>query len=88
LRRSAAAALALWLAFATLGVWAQVVPTQPEAKSFKLGAFEISVLRDGALEFPNDGAVFGVNAGQRRWQRPFATLARGQTGFDSTSIHF
>jgi glyoxylase-like metal-dependent hydrolase (beta-lactamase superfamily II) len=34
-------------------------------KSFLLGRLEISVLRDGALVFPNDGSIFGVNAGPR-----------------------
>jgi glyoxylase-like metal-dependent hydrolase (beta-lactamase superfamily II) len=38
-----------------------VIPTPPEAKGFRLGALEISVLRDGSLAVPNDGSVFGLN---------------------------
>lgn len=38
------------------------VATGPEVKTFRLGALEISVLRDGALFIPNDGSVFGLNA--------------------------
>ena len=41
---------------------AQQVPVAPEAKSFDLGAFKAAVLRDGALEFPNDGKIFATNA--------------------------
>lgn len=38
------------------------VATGPEVKAFRLGALEISVLRDGGLAIPNDGSVFGLNA--------------------------
>ena len=41
--------LVLWLIFASQCAFAQMVATQPEARSFKLGSFDISVLRDGAL---------------------------------------
>ncbi|MGH8138178.1 MAG: MBL fold metallo-hydrolase [Steroidobacteraceae bacterium] len=37
------------------------MPTSPAAKTFQLGALEISVLRDGGLTIPNDGSVFGLN---------------------------
>jgi glyoxylase-like metal-dependent hydrolase (beta-lactamase superfamily II) len=40
----------------------EIVPTGPAAKSFMLGAFEISVLRDGSLAIANDGSTFALNA--------------------------
>jgi glyoxylase-like metal-dependent hydrolase (beta-lactamase superfamily II) len=42
--------------------FAQVVPTSPGVKTFPLGDLKISVLRDGALAFPNDATIFGMNA--------------------------
>jgi glyoxylase-like metal-dependent hydrolase (beta-lactamase superfamily II) len=39
----------------------KVVLVPPETKSFKLGALEISVLRDSSLNVPNDGSIFGLN---------------------------
>jgi glyoxylase-like metal-dependent hydrolase (beta-lactamase superfamily II) len=55
-------ALALWLAFETCA-FSQPSPAKPEAKSFKLGALEVSVLHDDSLAIPNDGSIFGLNAG-------------------------
>jgi len=39
-----------------------IVATGPGSKSFKLGAFEITVLRDGSLAIANDAATFAENA--------------------------
>lgn len=53
------------LALAVCPSWAlaqQLLATAPAAQSFRLGAFEISVLRDGGLSVPNDGSVFAQNA--------------------------
>jgi glyoxylase-like metal-dependent hydrolase (beta-lactamase superfamily II) len=56
-------ALAIWFAWGTPSVFAQeLVPTGPAAKSFMLGAFEISVLRDGGLAIANDASIFALNA--------------------------
>lgn len=53
----------VWLACGAPYACAQeLVSTPPEAKSFKLGAFEVSVLLDGGLAIPNNGAIFGLNA--------------------------
>ena len=62
-RFAAAALLALSLIGGTLDACAQEpVAIAAAAKSFKLGALDISVLRDGALNIPNDGSIFGLNA--------------------------
>lgn len=57
------AALVLLMAAVAPNAFTQVVRVQPEARTFDLGELKISVLRDSALVFPNDGAIFGVNAG-------------------------
>lgn len=63
LRRCIIAALAFCFVFAASGAFAQEHESiTPAVKSFKLGAFDISVLRDGALEIPNNGTIFGLNA--------------------------
>lgn len=41
---------------------ARFVSVQPEAEHFTLGEFKISILRDDALSFPNDGKIFATNA--------------------------
>ena len=62
-RRCIVAALALCFVFTASSSFAQEHESiTPAAKSFKLGAFDISVLRDGALEIPNNGTIFGLNA--------------------------
>jgi len=62
LRRSAITMLTISLTFGALCTFAQKpVPVPQEAKSFKLGALQISVLRDSALNIPNDGSIFGAN---------------------------
>ena len=62
LRRSAIPMLTISLTFGALCTFAQKpVPVPPEAKSFKLGELQISVLRDSALNIPNDGSIFGAN---------------------------
>jgi glyoxylase-like metal-dependent hydrolase (beta-lactamase superfamily II) len=54
--------LTISLTFGALCTFAQKpVPVPQEAKSFKLGALQISVLRDSALNIPNDGSIFGAN---------------------------
>jgi glyoxylase-like metal-dependent hydrolase (beta-lactamase superfamily II) len=55
--------MALWVACAAASAFADEgpVPASPAAKTFKLGALEISVLRDSVLTIPNDGSVFGLN---------------------------
>jgi glyoxylase-like metal-dependent hydrolase (beta-lactamase superfamily II) len=46
----------------TCGAFAQEsVATRPAIKNFKLGALEMSVLRDGGLAIPNDGSIFGLH---------------------------
>ena len=50
------------------------LPTPPGVKTFSLGEFRISVLRDGALAFPNDATIFGLNA------NPAAVLHRMRGG--------
>lgn len=63
LRPFAIAILALLLIYGMPCAFAQgLVATGPGAKSVKLGAIAISVLRDGGLAIPNDGSVFGLNA--------------------------
>jgi len=63
LHRCIVAMLTLCFIFAASGAFAQgQVSVEPAARSFKLGAFDISVLRDGALEIPNNGSIFGLNA--------------------------
>lgn len=62
-RPFAAALLALGLACtASLAPAQSLVATGPAARHFRLGALEISVLRDGGLAVPNDGSVFATNA--------------------------
>ncbi len=62
LRGSAITALMIWLFCGTPYVFAQkVVPVPPVTKTFKLGAFEISVLRDSSITVANDGSIFGAN---------------------------
>jgi glyoxylase-like metal-dependent hydrolase (beta-lactamase superfamily II) len=56
------ASLVLLISCAAPSAFAQVVPTSPGVKTFPLGALKISVLRDGALAFPNDATIFGLNA--------------------------
>ncbi|HET7848818.1 MAG TPA: MBL fold metallo-hydrolase, partial [Pseudolabrys sp.] len=62
-RHLAAALLAFGFVCAAFCADAQeLVATEPAAKDFRLGAFEISVLRDGGLSVPNDGSIFAQNA--------------------------
>lgn len=63
LRGLTISALALWLTGAATTAFADegFIPTSPGAKTFKLGALELSVLRDDGLAIPNDGSVFGLN---------------------------
>lgn len=63
LRRRTTTALLLALAAAAPGAFAQEpISIDPAAQAFKLGAFDVWVLRDGALKIPNNGAIFGLNA--------------------------
>lgn len=55
--------IALWVTIDLPRAHATIVQVSPQAKTFDLGALKVSVLRDGALAFPNDGTIFGVNAG-------------------------
>lgn len=62
LRWPTIAALTLGLACGAPGAFAQdSVATGPAIKNFKLGGFEMSVLRDGGLTIPNDGSIFGLH---------------------------
>jgi glyoxylase-like metal-dependent hydrolase (beta-lactamase superfamily II) len=62
-RRVKTGFLALGFICATSCAFAQeLVATGPAAKTFGLGALEISVLRDGGLAIPNDGSIFALNA--------------------------
>jgi hypothetical protein len=56
--------LAVWLICGAQQVFAGIIQVVPEAKSFKFGALELSVLRDSVLAFSNYGSVFGLNANQ------------------------
>jgi glyoxylase-like metal-dependent hydrolase (beta-lactamase superfamily II) len=58
----AAAALGIGLICEPGAGPAQSIATAPAARSFRVGATEVSVLRDGRLAIPNDGSVFGTNA--------------------------
>jgi glyoxylase-like metal-dependent hydrolase (beta-lactamase superfamily II) len=40
-----------------------VLHVPPAARSFHIGAMNVSVLRDGSIAVPNDGSVFGLGAG-------------------------
>jgi glyoxylase-like metal-dependent hydrolase (beta-lactamase superfamily II) len=42
----------------------EALRTTPAARIFKVGAMQVSVLRDGRLAVPNDGSVFGGHPGQ------------------------
>jgi glyoxylase-like metal-dependent hydrolase (beta-lactamase superfamily II) len=54
--------LALCLSTASIGLADEIPQTAPAARSFKLGALELSSLHDSALIVPNDGSVFGQNS--------------------------
>jgi glyoxylase-like metal-dependent hydrolase (beta-lactamase superfamily II) len=57
--------LALWSVCGVPSAFAQQsVLAHPEAKSFKLGALEITALHDGGLAIPNNGSIFGLNASE------------------------
>lgn len=60
-----AASLAMAAAFSAMAATAQTGPVKvsPEAVDFKLGKLPLTSLRDAANNAPNDGKVFGVDAG-------------------------
>jgi glyoxylase-like metal-dependent hydrolase (beta-lactamase superfamily II) len=59
---AARAALVLALALPAAAA-AGPVTVAPDARSFRLGAFEVTPLADAGFEIPNDGKVFGLGAG-------------------------
>jgi glyoxylase-like metal-dependent hydrolase (beta-lactamase superfamily II) len=59
--RSVLIALAVSIAPSS-AVAQKVVTAPPAAHSFKVGALKLVVLRDSAIEIPNDNSVFGLNA--------------------------
>ena len=59
--RLAAAGAALWSLCVAGGALAGPAPAAPAAKSFHLGAFEVTALRDARNIVPNDGSVFGAD---------------------------
>jgi glyoxylase-like metal-dependent hydrolase (beta-lactamase superfamily II) len=63
--------------------FAPIVTVAPEAKSFKLGAFELSVLRDSGLVYSNYGAIFGLNAGPAA-----VTKVLGEAGAPTNEVYF
>jgi glyoxylase-like metal-dependent hydrolase (beta-lactamase superfamily II) len=64
LLRVSIAVAAVWsLADAGAALAQGPVPTPPEAKAFRLGALQITSLHDANFVAPNDGKVFGLNAG-------------------------
>ena len=63
-KKAAIAVFALLMICGARHAFAGIVTVTPEAKSFKLGAFELSVLRDSGLVYSNYGAIFGLNAGR------------------------
>jgi len=60
---AAATAAALALGGASLGLAQSPSPTAPAAESFRLGAFELTSLRDAEIVMPNNGHVFGAHEG-------------------------
>ena len=62
LTRGLAVALACGLAWSAPLTRAAEPGIAPEAARFKLGALDIAVLRDSAVDLPNDGSTFGLNA--------------------------
>lgn len=70
IRASRAAGLALALPSLALAAFALAsqaqaapAPVEPAAVSFRLGDFQLTTLSDNRFVFPNDGKVFGVDAG-------------------------
>lgn len=61
-KKSVVTLLALALIGGALPLFAGIYDVAPEMKTFKLGALEISVLRDSGLALSDYGAVFGLNA--------------------------
>ncbi|HVJ40475.1 MAG TPA: MBL fold metallo-hydrolase [Dongiaceae bacterium] len=61
----AASLLALGVALAPLATasLARAAEQQPEARAFKLGAFNLVALHDAQFTPPNDGKIFGVGVG-------------------------
>jgi glyoxylase-like metal-dependent hydrolase (beta-lactamase superfamily II) len=58
--RAAGLALALAACAASAHAGVSLAPTQPGAVSFKVGALELTALRDNTIEISNDGKTFGV----------------------------
>jgi glyoxylase-like metal-dependent hydrolase (beta-lactamase superfamily II) len=54
------AVAAFFIALQASAVFAQMPPQQPEAKAFKLGAFDLVALHDAQFPSPNDGKTFGI----------------------------
>src|ERR1700733_13775884 len=61
----------------------RIVEVSPEAKSFKLGALELAVLRDSGLVYSNYGAIFGLNAGPAA-----VTKVLGEAGASTNEVYF
>jgi glyoxylase-like metal-dependent hydrolase (beta-lactamase superfamily II) len=90
IRASRAAGLAfvpaLVLAAFAFGSQAQAAgpaPVDPAAVSFRLGAFQLTALRDDQFAFPNDGKVFGVDAGPAAVS---AVLAKAGAPTDTVTV--
>jgi glyoxylase-like metal-dependent hydrolase (beta-lactamase superfamily II) len=82
-KKAAIAMLVLLMICGARSASARIVPVAPEAKSFKLGAFELSVLRDSGLVYSNYGAIFGLNAG-------LAAVSKvlGEAGAPTNEVYF
>lgn len=82
-KKAVTALLALLMICGARHAFARIVTVAPEAKSFKLGAFELSVLRDSGLVYSNYGAIFGLNAGPAA-----VTKALNEAGAPTNEVYF
>lgn len=85
IRASRAAGLALALSAFALGSQAQAAPApvEPAAVSFRLGELQLTALHDNQFAFPNDGKVFGVDAGPAAVS---AVLAKAGAPTDTVTV--
>jgi glyoxylase-like metal-dependent hydrolase (beta-lactamase superfamily II) len=86
IRTSRAAGLAFALAafaFGSQALAADPAPVEPAAVSFRLGDFQLTALRDNRFVLPNDGKVFGVDAGPAAVS---AVLAKAGAPTDTVTV--
>jgi glyoxylase-like metal-dependent hydrolase (beta-lactamase superfamily II) len=85
IRASRAAGLAFVLSALALGSQALAgpVPVDPGAVSFRLGELQLTALADNQFAFPNDGKIFGVDAGPAAVS---AVLAKAGAPTDTVTV--